>query len=223
MPPAAPDGEATATGAVVTGVAGSFVSPTGAARVARVGGTLRALDCGSGNEDSTTLQSAALTMGLQQALPAVQRIGEVDGIIVVDDYAHHPTEIDATLQAARSAYPDRRIIAVFQPHLFSRTRDFAAEFGRALARVLREDATLHPLSPYGIDKLGGEHFLHYYSVVHGVPCTALRFFNVYGPRQDPRSPYSGVISLFIKALSNGTTPVIYGDGEQSRHDQPPDT
>jgi UDP-N-acetylmuramate--alanine ligase len=51
----------------------------------------------------------------------------------VDDYAHHPTEIDATLRAARSAHPDRRLVAVFQPHLYSRTRDFAAEFGRALA------------------------------------------------------------------------------------------
>jgi UDP-N-acetylmuramate--alanine ligase len=52
---------------------------------------------------------------------------------VVDDYAHHPTEIEATLAAARAAYPGRRLVAAFQPHLFSRTRDFAAAFGRALA------------------------------------------------------------------------------------------
>ena len=51
----------------------------------------------------------------------------------MDDYAHHPTEIAATLAAARLAYPGRRIVAAFQPHLFSRTRDFSAEFGRALA------------------------------------------------------------------------------------------
>ncbi|HUF31158.1 MAG TPA: cyanophycin synthetase, partial [Gemmatimonadaceae bacterium] len=51
---------------------------------------------------------------------------------VIDDYAHHPTEIHATLEAARSAYPGRRILAAFQPHLFSRTRDFAREFGQAL-------------------------------------------------------------------------------------------
>lgn len=62
-----------------------------------------------------------------------QRVGEVAGVLVVDDYAHHPTEIRATLQAARSAYPGRRLIAAFQPHLFSRTRDFAAEFGDALS------------------------------------------------------------------------------------------
>jgi UDP-N-acetylmuramate--alanine ligase len=59
--------------------------------------------------------------------------GERAGVLVVDDYAHHPTEIRATLAAARQVYPDRRIVALFQPHLFSRTRDFTGEFGAALA------------------------------------------------------------------------------------------
>ncbi len=58
--------------------------------------------------------------------------GERDGVLVVDDYAHHPTEIAATLAAARQVYPGRRLVALFQPHLFSRTRDFAADFGKAL-------------------------------------------------------------------------------------------
>ena len=62
-----------------------------------------------------------------------QRLGEVNGVTIIDDYAHHPTEIVATLQAARTSYPGHRIIAAFQPHLFSRTRDFATEFGNALA------------------------------------------------------------------------------------------
>ncbi|HSG50175.1 MAG TPA: UDP-N-acetylmuramate--L-alanine ligase [Longimicrobiales bacterium] len=62
-----------------------------------------------------------------------QRLGEFQGVLVVDDYAHHPTEIAATLDATRAAYPGRRVVAVFQPHLYSRTRDFAGEFGRALA------------------------------------------------------------------------------------------
>jgi len=62
-----------------------------------------------------------------------QRLGEAGGVALVDDYAHHPTEIRATLEAARAAYPGRRILAAFQPHLFSRTRDFAEEFGGALA------------------------------------------------------------------------------------------
>jgi len=61
-----------------------------------------------------------------------QILGDYNGAIVVDDYAHHPTEIRATLDAARSGYPDRRVVALFQPHLYSRTRDFAREFAEAL-------------------------------------------------------------------------------------------
>jgi UDP-N-acetylmuramate--alanine ligase len=64
-----------------------------------------------------------------------QRLCDVAGVTIVDDYAHHPTEIAATLQAARSSYPDRRIVVAFQPHLFSRTRDFAGAFGQALAKA----------------------------------------------------------------------------------------
>ncbi|MFO7259645.1 MAG: UDP-N-acetylmuramate--L-alanine ligase [bacterium] len=62
-----------------------------------------------------------------------QELGQAGGVVFVDDYAHHPTEITATLAAARAAYPGRRIVAVFQPHLYTRTRDFADAFGRALA------------------------------------------------------------------------------------------
>jgi UDP-N-acetylmuramate--alanine ligase len=64
-----------------------------------------------------------------------ERKGEVGGILVVDDYAHHPTEVRATLAAARAAFPERRVVALFQPHLYSRTRDFAGEFGAALAEL----------------------------------------------------------------------------------------
>ena len=64
-----------------------------------------------------------------------QILGDYAGALVVDDYAHHPTEIRATLDAARSGYPQRRIVALFQPHLYSRTRDFAREFGESLRRA----------------------------------------------------------------------------------------
>ncbi len=62
-----------------------------------------------------------------------ERKGESSDVLVIDDYAHHPTEVRATLEAARAAFPSRRIVAVFQPHLYTRTRDFAEEFGAALA------------------------------------------------------------------------------------------
>ena len=62
-----------------------------------------------------------------------QRLGDAGGVTVVDDYAHHPTEISATLAAARSSFPGRRLVVAFQPHLYTRTRDFASEFGASLA------------------------------------------------------------------------------------------
>jgi nucleoside-diphosphate-sugar epimerase len=73
-----------------------------------------------------------------------------------------------------------------------------------------------PLSPYAVAKLVGEHYCQVFTRVYGLETVSLRYFNVFGPRQDPSSQYSGVISRFIGALLGGERPVIYGDGEQSR-------
>ncbi|MGA7616337.1 MAG: UDP-N-acetylmuramate--L-alanine ligase [Thermoanaerobaculia bacterium] len=82
-----------------------------------------------------------------------QILGEINGAILVDDYAHHPTEIRATLAAARRSYPDRRLIALFQPHLYSRTRDFAEEFGEALS--LADLALVAPIYPAREEPIAG--------------------------------------------------------------------
>jgi nucleoside-diphosphate-sugar epimerase len=79
-----------------------------------------------------------------------------------------------------------------------------------------EDMRPEPLSPYAAAKLVGEYYCQVWSRVYGFETLSLRYFNVFGPRQDPSSQYSGVISRFIAALANGQRPVIYGDGEQSR-------
>lgn len=73
-----------------------------------------------------------------------------------------------------------------------------------------------PLSPYAVAKLVGEHYCQVFTRVYGLETVSLRYFNVFGPRQDPSSPYSGVVSRFISDLLGGARPVIYGDGEQSR-------
>src|SRR6476619_7330116 len=73
-----------------------------------------------------------------------------------------------------------------------------------------------PLSPYAVAKLVGEYYCRVFTRVYGLETVALRYFNVFGPRQDPTSQYSGVVSRFISALLSGQKPVIYGDGEQSR-------
>ena len=92
----------------------------------------------------------------------------------------------------------------------------AAVYGDVETVPVAEDAPCQPMSPYGIDKLASELALDYYASVHGVACSVLRFFNVYGPRQDPSSPYSGVISIFADRAKAGKPLTIYGDGSQTR-------
>ena len=92
----------------------------------------------------------------------------------------------------------------------------AAVYGDVTAMPVGEDTPTRPVSPYGIHKLASEQALDYYAGTHGVPTTALRLFNVYGPRQDPTSPYSGVISIFSDRAKSGRQLTIYGDGSQTR-------
>src|SRR5438477_6694430 len=73
-----------------------------------------------------------------------------------------------------------------------------------------------PLSPYALQKLVAEQYCQMFTELYGFETVTIRYFNVFGPRQDPGSPYSGVISLFSTALLEGREPVIYGDGEQTR-------
>jgi UDP-glucose 4-epimerase len=80
----------------------------------------------------------------------------------------------------------------------------------------REEVPLHPLSPYAAAKLAGELYAEAFTATYGLETVRVRFFNIFGPRQRADSPYSGVIALFIAALTAGRTPVVYGDGLQSR-------
>lgn len=79
-----------------------------------------------------------------------------------------------------------------------------------------ESMTPMPTSPYAVHKLAGEHYLRVYGELFGLETAALRFFNVFGPRQDPSSPYSGVISIFMSKAASQQAPAIYGDGNQTR-------
>ena len=73
-----------------------------------------------------------------------------------------------------------------------------------------------PLSPYALQKLVAEQYCQMFTALYGLETVTIRYFNVFGPRQDPGSPYSGVISLFATALLEGRQPIVYGDGEQTR-------
>lgn len=81
---------------------------------------------------------------------------------------------------------------------------------------ITEDTPKAPLTPYAVDKLAGEQYLDFYRRQHGLDPVVFRFFNIFGPRQDPSSPYSGVISIFAERATQGTPITVFGDGEQTR-------
>ena len=92
----------------------------------------------------------------------------------------------------------------------------SSAYGDSEISPKHEELRPRPLSPYAVSKLVGEHYCSVYSNVYGLPTISLRYFNVFGPRQDPESQYAAVVPIFISSLLEEKTPVIYGDGEQSR-------
>lgn len=119
----------------------------------------------------------------------------------------HRANLSGTIAVFDAARP-RRVPVVYASS--------AAVYGDHAALPLTEDAPTRPLSAYGADKLGCELHARAGGVTHGLPTLGLRFFNVFGPRQDPRSPYSGVISIFCDRLARGEPVAIHGDGHQTR-------
>ena len=92
----------------------------------------------------------------------------------------------------------------------------SAVYGNAPTLPKFEDMPPHPISPYAVSKLAGEYYLKSFTQVYGMETVILRYFNVFGPYQDPNSEYSGVLAKFTLKMLAGETPTIYGDGEQSR-------
>lgn len=92
----------------------------------------------------------------------------------------------------------------------------AAVYGDTASTTQREDMMPNPQSLYAVTKLVGEYYCRVFQMVYGLPTVSLRYFNVYGPKQDPNSEYAAVIPSFAKRLSEGKPPIIYGDGEQTR-------
>lgn len=120
----------------------------------------------------------------------------------------HVASVDGTfsvLLAARDAGVKRVVYAAS-----------SSAYGDQPTLPKSEEMSPQPLSPYAVAKLVGEYYCQVFTRVYGLETVSLRYFNVFGPRQDPGSQYSGVVSRFISALSTGERPVIFGDGEQSR-------
>ena len=131
----------------------------------------------------------------QAAIPSVPKS-------VQDPVSSNRANIDGTLNvlvAARDAKVKRLVYAAS-----------SSAYGNAAALPKREDMGTNPLSPYALQKLVGEQYLQLFTALYGLETVSIRYFNVFGPRQDPSSPYSGVISLFITHLLAGKGPKIYG-------------
>jgi UDP-glucose 4-epimerase len=92
----------------------------------------------------------------------------------------------------------------------------AAVYGDVKKLPVAEGIPLSPLTPYATDKLSSEYYINFYRRQHGLQSVIFRFFNIYGPRQDPSSPYSGVISIFMQRAIADKPITVFGDGEQSR-------
>jgi nucleoside-diphosphate-sugar epimerase len=137
----------------------------------------------------------------QAAIPSVPRS-------VKDPVGSNRANIDATvnvLVAAREGGARRVVYA-----------GSSSAYGDTPTLPKREDMTPKPLSPYALQKLVGEQYCELFTRLYGLETVTIRYFNVFGPRQDPNSAYSGVISQFAKALSEGRAPTIHGDGGQTR-------
>ena len=137
----------------------------------------------------------------EAAIPSVPRS-------VKDPQFNHENNVNGTfnvLMAARDAGVKRVVFAAS-----------SSAYGETEVLPKQEEMLPSPLSPYAVAKLVGEFYCQVFTRAYGLETVSLRYFNVFGPRQDPSSPYSGVISKFITTLLQGQTPVIYGDGEQSR-------
>jgi len=137
----------------------------------------------------------------QAAIPSVPRS-------VADPLTSHRANVEGTfntLLAARDARVKRLVFAAS-----------SSAYGDTRVRPKHEDLPTAPLSPYALQKVIGEQYMQMFTRLYGLETVSIRYFNVFGPRQDPASPYSGVISVFAAALLDDRSPTIFGDGTQSR-------
>ncbi|MEM2138290.1 MAG: NAD-dependent epimerase/dehydratase family protein [Candidatus Anstonellaceae archaeon] len=146
-------------------------------------------------------------------------------IVGAESIIHLAAQIDVQASIANPAY-DFEINAVGTQNVLAAAKragvqkvayaSSAAVYGNPISIPVDESHPANPLSPYGFSKLAAEKSVLLYGQMYGMKTTALRLFNVYGAGQNPRSPYSGVITKFADAIASGKQPIVYGDGEQTR-------
>ena len=178
------------------------LSTGNAANLAALGGRAEVLTGDLADIEFARTATRGMDVVLHQAaIPSVPKS-------VADPLTSHRANVDAPLAVligAREAGVRRLVYAAS-----------SSAYGDAAELPKREDMATNPLSPYALQKLVGEQYLQMFTRLYGLDTVSIRYFNVFGPRQDPSSPYSGVIALFITRLLAGQPPLIVGDGEQTR-------
>jgi UDP-glucose 4-epimerase len=207
---------------LVTGGCGFIGSHLVDALLAR-GDQVRVLDdLSTGKRENIPAKVELITGDVADARLVAQAVDGIDGIFHLaavasvqrsseDWLGTHRANLTGTITVLNAARPTKTREAL--PVVYASS---AAVYGDNPAVPLHEKAALRPLSAYGADKLGSELHGQVAWSAHGIPTLGLRFFNVYGPRQDPSSPYSGVIAIFADRLMNDAAIQIFGDGQQSR-------
>lgn len=172
------------------------------ANLAHLAGRIEFIEASITDEAATRQAAEGVSVIFHEAaIPSVPRS-------VKEPQLNHDANVNGTfnvLMAARDAGVKRVVYAAS-----------SSAYGETEELPKRETMLPAPLSPYAAAKLVGEYYCQVFTRVYGLDTVALRYFNVFGPRQDPTSPYSGVISKFVTSLLSGEAPVIFGDGEQSR-------
>ncbi len=207
---------------LVTGGAGFIGSHLVEALVA-AGHQVRVFDdCSTGRREN--LAGVAGRIEFQQG--SVTEPAAVAGAVAGCDQVFHLAALPSVQRSVEDPVTSHAITATGTVHVLDASRRagvrrvvFAASssaYGNLPGDTRFETEPLTPLSPYAAAKLAGEHYCQAFTASYGLETVRLRFFNIFGPRQDPSSPYSGVIALFAAAMTAGRRPTIYGDGLQTR-------
>ncbi len=210
---------------IVTGGAG-FIGSHLAERLLKEGQRVRIIDNFSTGKRANVAQLAALNGDLQVHEVSITDRAVLPPIFAGVDYVFHQAALASVPRSVDDpiATNDANVNGTLNVLLAARDAGvrrvvYAASssaYGEVTADYQVETMEPHPLSPYGVSKLAGEYYCQAFTHVYGLETVALRYFNVFGPRQDETSQYAAVIPKFITAMMAGKQPTIYGDGEQSR-------
>jgi nucleoside-diphosphate-sugar epimerase len=204
---------------LITGGAG-FIGSNIAEYLLRIGKSVRIFDNFSTGKRENVVAGAELMEGDLRMIESVRRViagvryvlhvGAIPSVprSVEDPVTTNQVNVTGTLNmlvAAREAGVQRVIFS-----------SSSSVYGDTAVLPKREDMPASPLSPYAVQKLTGEYYCQIFWQLHGLETVSLRYFNVFGPRQDPQSQYAAVIPRFITAMLTGKSPTIFGDGKQTR-------